>query len=78
MVYNDYVVISKKAINLSKKNTRRINHVTTIQQLYIFRVSTTPIIRSIQNCNYSLQYWSYFLCSYLPPWPGLATLEGGS
>jgi len=50
--------------------------------LYMFRVSTTPVIRSTQNCNYSLQYWSYFLCSYLPPmwptWPSLATLEGGS
>jgi len=38
--------------------------------LYMFRVSTTPIIRSTQNCNYSLRYWSCFLCSYLPPtWP---------
>jgi len=34
--------------------------------LYMFRVSTTPIIRNTQNCNYSLRYWSYFLCSYLP------------
>ena len=33
----------------------------------MFQVSTTPIIRSTQMCNYSLQYWSYFLCSYLPP-----------
>ena len=24
---------------------------------YMFRVSTTPIIRSTQNCNYSLRYW---------------------
>jgi len=33
-------------------------------------VSTTPIIGSTQNCNYSLRYWSYFLWSYLPPtWP---------
>jgi len=40
--------------------------------VYMFRVSTTPIIRSTQNCSYSLRYWSYFLCSYL------ATLEGGS
>ena len=40
---------------------------------------TTPIIRSTQNCNYSLRYWSYFLRNYLPPtWPSLATLEGGS
>jgi len=36
-------------------------------------VSTTPITRSTQNCNCSLRYWSYFLCSYLPPkWPSLA------
>jgi len=47
--------------------------------LYMFRVSTTPIIRSTQKCNYSLRYWSYFLWSYLPTtWPSLATLEGGS
>jgi len=29
--------------------------------LYMFRVSTTRIIRSTQNCNYNLRYWSYFL-----------------
>jgi len=47
--------------------------------LYMFRVPTTPTIRSTQNCNYSLRYWSYFLCSYLPPtWLSLVTLEGGS
>ena len=34
--------------------------------LYMFRVSTTPIIRSTQNCNYSLRYWSYFFVQ-LPP-----------
>ena len=39
---------------------------------YMFRVSTTPIIRSTQNCNCSIWYWSYILCSYLPPmWPRL-------
>ena len=38
--------------------------------LYMFRVSTTPIIRSLQNCNCSFRHLSYFLCSYLPPtWP---------
>ena len=38
--------------------------------LYTFRVSKTPIIRSTQICNCSFRYWSYFLCSYLPPtWP---------
>jgi hypothetical protein len=35
----------------------------TASSLYMFRVPTTPIIRSIQNCNYSLWCWSYFLCS---------------
>jgi len=46
---------------------------------YMFRVSHIPIIKSTQNCNYSLRYWSYFLCSYLPPtWPSLTTLERGS
>ena len=45
--------------------------------LYMFRVSTTPIIKSTQNCNCSLRDWAYFLCSYLPQ-ASLATLEGGS
>ena len=47
--------------------------------LYIFRVSITPIIRSIQNCNYSLRCWSYFV-QLLPSNVGklLATLERGS
>ena len=31
--------------------------------IYLIRVSNTPIIRSTRNCNYSLRYWSYFLCS---------------
>jgi len=45
--------------------------------LYMFRVSTTPIIRSTQNCNYSLRYWSYFF-RQIPPFnvAKLATLEG--
>ena len=47
--------------------------------LYMFQVLTTPITRSTQNRNYSLRYWSYFLCSYLPAtWSSMATLEGGS
>jgi len=44
--------------------------------LYMFRVSTTPIIRSTQNCNYSLRY-----CAAISLQRGqasLATLEGGS
>jgi len=26
----------------------------------MFRMSTTPIVRSTQNCKYNLRYWSYF------------------
>jgi len=58
-------------------NTKQSSYYSA-SSLYMFRVSNTPIIRSTQNCNYSLLYWSYFLCSYLPPtWPSLATLWGG-
>ena len=32
----------------------------------MFRVSTIPIIRSTQNWNYRLRYWSYFFVQ-LPP-----------
>ena len=43
----------------------------------MFRLSTTPIIWSTQNCNYSLRYWSYFLCSYFPPtWPSYVIFIG--
>ena len=38
-------------------------------QSTFFRCQPSPIIRSTQNCNCSLQYWSYFLCSYPPTWP---------
>jgi len=59
-------------------NTKRSIHYSA-SSLYLFRVSATPIIRSTQNCNYRLRYWSYFLCSYLPPtWTSLTTLGGGS
>jgi len=59
-------------------NTKQSFYYSAIA-LYMFRVSAIHIIRSTQKCNYSLRYWSYFLCSYLPPtWPRLATLEGGS
>ena len=47
--------------------------------LYTFRVSKTPIIRSTQNCNYSIQVLVIFFVQ-LPPFnvAKLATLEGGS
>ena len=34
--------------------------------LYMFRVSTTSIIRITQNCNYSLLYWSYIFVQLSP------------
>jgi hypothetical protein len=46
--------------------------------LYMFRVSTTPIVRSTQNCNHGPRHRSHPLCSQLPPWQSLATLEGGN
>jgi len=48
--------------------------------LHMFRVSTTPINRSKQNCNYSLRYWSYFCAatSLQRGHDSLATLGGGS
>jgi len=44
--------------------------------LYTFRVSTTPIIRSTQNCNYSLRYC--VATSLKRGQASLATFEGGS
>ena len=35
------------------------------RSLYMFRVSTTPIISNRRNCNYCLRYWSFFV--QLPP-----------
>ena len=37
--------------------------------LYMFRVSTTPIIRSTQNCNYSLQYCAATSLQCGQAWP---------
>jgi len=34
----------------------------------MFRVSTTPIIKSTQKCNYSLRYWSYFCDCFCSCW----------
>ena len=37
--------------------------------LYMFRVSTTPIIRSTQNCNYSLRYYATTSLQRGQAWP---------
>jgi len=44
--------------------------------LYMFRVSSTPIITNAQNCNYTLQYCA--ATSLQRGQASLATLEGGS
>jgi len=76
-----FVMHGHKNLKIKKKYKKYINNYPTrcntkqyiyysASSLYMFRVSTTSTIRSTQNCNYSLRYWSYFLCSYLPPtWP---------
>ena len=88
--YTWKLTMKKTGAGFSKRRKFYINNCPTrcntkqsiyysASSLYMFRVSTTPIIRSTQNCNYSLRHWSYFLCSYLPPkWPSLATFVGGS
>ena len=56
--------------NCATRCTTKQSIYYSASSLYMFRVSTTPINRSTQNCNYNLRYWSYFLCSCLPPtWP---------
>jgi len=70
-LYNIYIYNTIMCINNcpTRCSTKQSIYYSAIS-VYMFRVSTTPIIRSTQNCNYSLRYWSYFLCSYLPPtWP---------
>ena len=69
--YHKYLHTCMKYINNcpTRCNTKQSIYYSA-SSLYMFRVSTTPIIRRTQNCDYSFRYWSYFLCSYLPPtWP---------
>ena len=51
---------------LTRCNTKQSIYYSA-SSLCTFRVSTTPIIKSTQNCNYRLRHSSYFLRSYLPP-----------
>jgi len=61
----------------TRRNTKQSIYYSASSR-YMFRVSTTPVISSTQNCNYSLRYWSYFLCSYLPPtWSSYLGHVGG-
>ena len=56
--------------NCPRCNTKQSIYYS-VSSRYMFRVSTAPIIRIIQNCNYSLG------TVQLPP-SNVATLEGGS
>ena len=76
--YWSYFFVQLPPSNVAKLPSSRVHKtVTTASGTgHIFCSSTslqrgqTPIIRNTQNCNYSLRYWSYFLCSYLTPtWP---------
>jgi len=42
--------------NCTTRCNRKQSIYCSASSLYVFRVSTTPIIRSTQNCNYSLRY----------------------
>ena len=49
-VHRTYINICRTRCNTKQS----INY--SASSLYMFRVSTTPIIRSTQNCNYRLRY----------------------
>ena len=48
---------------LTRCNTKQSIYYSA-SSVYMFRMSAAPIIRSTQNCNYSLHYWSY--CGWHP------------
>ena len=77
--FNSLTVMTQKRISHTYDCTTWCNTKQSIyysaSSLYTFLVSNTPIIRSTQNCNYSLRYWSYFLCSYLQIGHVVAKLE---
>ena len=56
-------------------NTNQSIHYSA-SSFYMFRVSTTPIIRSTQNCNYSLRYCT--ATSLQRGQAKVATFEGGT
>ena len=58
----------------TRSNTKQSIYYSA-SSLYLFRVSTTPIIRSTQNCNYSLRYCA--ATSLQRGQASLATLERG-
>jgi len=73
-VVNDkWKVLRRKMFYINNCPTRcntKQSIYSSASSLYMFRVPTTPITRSTQNCNYILRFWSYVLCSYLSlAWP---------
>ena len=71
--YRRYIIINQQDAALHSQ------FYFTAGSLNMFRVLSTPIIRSTLNCIYSLRYRSYYRWSYLlPTWPNLATSEEGS
>ena len=45
-------------ITVQRDATKKQSIYYSASSLYMFRVSTTPIIRKTQNCNHILRYWS--------------------
>ena len=52
----------------TRRNTKQSIYYSA-SSLYMFRVSTTPIISSKQNCNYSLQYCAAASLQHGQSWP---------
>ena len=71
--YWSYFFVQLPPSNVDKLSSGVHKTVTTASGIsHILCAATSlqrgqAIIRSTQNCNYSLRYWSYFLCSYLLP-----------
>jgi len=59
------VHLPPSSVALTKYNTKQSIYYSA-SSLYMFRVSNTPIVRSTQNCNYSLRYCA---ATFPPTWP---------
>jgi len=65
-----YIKVHKYNINNcpARCNTKQSIYYSA-SSLYVFRVSTTPIIRSTQNCNYILRYCAATSLQRGQAWP---------
>ena len=63
------VATATASVNVNDCSTKMrlytVYYVSVNCSLYMFRVVTSPIIRSTCNCNYNIWHWSNRLC-YLP------------